>query len=637
MLKKTEKGENQMGKYVWPCPSYSRVSSGYGSRNCPFHGREFHDGIDLAAAGGVPILAFGAGTVSKVIYSDQGYGNHLYIDHGGGLTSFYAHCSAIYVQTGETVKAGQKIAAVGTTGSSTGNHLHFGMHKNEQSVNPQNYVKDSDTVSNYTGDTAQGKSAGKAKNVVRAMFTAYYPADDPVEGGFYSARGEKLNPSRRTMAAPLSIPFGTKITIQDTKTSRDGQTYEVNDRGGAITVENGVYHFDILMSSREECNNWGVKYGYAVIDGDVNDGDVSTEEEKPKSKPITTVKVQSVTGVTGTRKEILWKAEEHLENGAEILIQNNNGAIQRPVIKEDIVWETVRAGKPSSLKFTVLKDEILNFHEGNPVSFRWNNTGIFYGYVFQKSRSDNRFIDVVCYDQLRYFKNKDTLSYENKTYAELLKMLADDYALHCGTIADTGYKIPQRIEDGTIFDILANAADVTLLNTGKVFVLYDKYGKLTLQPLQDMILPILIDQDTARDYTYTSSIDKDVYTRIKLAFDNKETGEREVYITNDTPSQTKWGVLQYYEKLDNALSSADLALKAKTLLSYYNVIRRELTVKKTAGDIKARAGCMVAVKMGLGDINISNYMLIEKAKHTFSHGLHTMDLSLSGVRGEFQA
>jgi len=260
----------------------------------------------------------------------------------------------------------------------------------------------------------------------------------------------------------------------------------------------------------------------------------------------------------------------------------------------------------------------------------------FYGYVFQKSRSDKHFIDVVCYDQLRYFKNKDTLSYEDKTYAELLKMLADDYSLHCGTVADTSYKIPHRIEDGTVFDILANAADLTILNTGKIFILYDDYGKLTLKPLQDMILPILIDQDTAQDYTYISSIDKDVYTRIKLAFDNKETGEREVYVTNDTVNQSRWGVLQYYEKIDNALSSADLSLKAKSLLSYYNVIRRELTVKKIVGNYKARAGCMVAVKMGLGDINISNYMLIEKAKHTFSHGLHTMDLSLSGVRGEFQ-
>lgn len=631
-----------MGKYVWPCPSYSYVSSGYGNRKHPIYGGiKFHDGIDLAAAGGEPILAFGSGTV-KISGWVNGYGNYISIDHGNGLTSFYGHASALYVSAGETVKAGQKIAAVGTTGDSTGTHLHFGIHKNEQSVNPQDYVKESDTVSNYMGNTAQGKSASKAKNIVPALFTAYFPSNSGDNGGFLDCVGNPLDPSQNTCAAPKSVPYGAKMTILEAEgeSRLNGKTFRVNDTGSAITIENGVYHFDILMSSAAECYEWGKRRGRAALDLDGDGGDVgideTQQESKPESKPITTVKVQSITGVTGTRKEILWKAEEHLQNGAEILIQNNNGAIQRPVVKEDIVWETVRAGKPSSLKFTVIKDETLNFHEGNPVSFRLNNTGVFYGYVFQKSRSDKHFIDVVCYDQLRYFKNKDTLSYEDKTYAELLKMLADDYSLKCGTVADTSYKIPHRIEDGTVFDILANAADLTILNTGKVFILYDDYGKLTLKPLQDMILPILIDQDTAQDYTYISSIDKDVYTRIKLAFDNKETGEREVYVTNDTANQSRWGVLQYYEKIDNALSSADLSLKAKSLLSYYNVIRRELTVKKIVGNYKARAGCMVAVKMGLGDINISNYMLIEKAKHTFSHGLHTMDLSLSGVRGEFQ-
>ena len=134
-----------MGKYVWPCPSYSRISSGYGNRTCPFHGKEFHDGVDLAAASGAPILAFGPGTVTKSGWYG-GYGNYISIDHGGGLMSFYGHASALYVKQGAKVTAGQKIAAVGTTGSSTGCHLHFGMHKNGSSVNPLNYVSSGDTL-----------------------------------------------------------------------------------------------------------------------------------------------------------------------------------------------------------------------------------------------------------------------------------------------------------------------------------------------------------------------------------------------------------------------------------------------------------------------------------------------------------
>ena len=619
-----------MGKYVWPCPGYSRVSSGYGNRVCPFHGQEFHDGIDLAAASGTPILAFGPGTVTMSGWNG-GYGNYISIDHGGGLMSFYGHCSALYVKKGATVKAGQKIAAVGTTGSSTGNHLHFGMHKNGSPVNPQSYVKDSDTTANYTGSGG----AGTATNTVKAMFTAYYPANNAMEGGFLDAQGNLLDPSKRTCAAPPSVAFGTKMTVQGTGTSLDGVTYMVNDRGGAIQIENGVYHFDLLMSSNEECNNWGVRYGTAVLGGDGASG--SAEQEEEKSKPITKVVVKSVTGAAGTRKEDLRQLPAYQQAGVELTIQNNANQMQNPVLEGDVVWETQRSGTPASLKFTVVKDDTLSFHEGNPVSFRFNGQNVFYGYVFSKSRSDSLLIDVTCYDQTRYFKNKDTISYENKTYAELVKMLAADYGLTVGTLADTKYKIPQRIEEGTIFDIFGNASDLTVINTGRVYNLFDDFGKLTLKAYADMLLPIYIDEDTAQDYSYTSSIDSDVYNRIKLAYDNGDTGEREVHVLNDTTSQAKWGVLQYYAKLDSALSTADLQSKAKAMLQYYNVIRRELTMKKVFGDVRARAGASVAVGMGLGDIDIKNYMCIEKAKHTFSHGLHTMDLYLSGVRGEFSA
>lgn len=619
-----------MGKYVWPCPGYSRISSGYGNRVCPFHGNEFHDGIDLAAASGTPILAFGPGTVTMSGWNG-GYGNYISIDHGGGLMSFYGHCSALYVSKGATVKAGQKIAAVGTTGSSTGNHLHFGMHLNGSPVNPQSYVKDSDTTSNYTGS-----GGGNAANTVKAMFTAYYPANNAMEGGFLDAMGNPLDTSKRTCAAPPSVAFGTKVTVQGTGTSLDGVTYTVNDRGGAIQIENGVYHFDLLMRTNEECNNWGVRYGTAIIGGD-GSGSGSAGESEPQSKPITKVVIKSTTGAAGTRKEDLRQLPSYQQAGVEITIQNNNNQMQNPVVEGDVVWETTRRGAPSSLKFTVVKDEALSFHEGNPTSFRYNGKNVFYGYVFSKSRSDSLLIDVTCYDQLRYLKNKDTVSYENKTYAELLKMLAADYGLNVGTVADTKYKIPQRIEEGTLFDTLGNASDLTLINTGKVFNLYDDFGKLTLKPYEEMLLPIYIDEDTAQDYTYTSSIDSDVYNRIKLAYDNGETGEREVHVLNDTASQGRWGALQYYAKLDSALSTADLQTKAQALLKYFNVIQRELTMKKVFGDIRARAGASVAVGMGLGDINISNYMCIEKAKHTFSHGLYTMDLYLSGIRGEFSA
>ena len=84
-----------------------------------------------------------------------------------------------------------------------------------------------------------------------------------------------------------------------------------------------------------------------------------------------------------------------------------------------------------------------------------------------------------------------------------MKLLAADYGLTVGTLADTKYKIPQRIEEGTLFDTIGNASDLTIINTGKVYNLFDDFGKLTLKAYADMFLPIYIDEDTAQEYSYT--------------------------------------------------------------------------------------------------------------------------------------
>ena len=113
--------------------------------------------------------------------------------------------------------------------------------------------------------------------------------------------------------------------MQGTGTALDGVTYTVNDRGGMIQIEGGVYHFDLLMSSNAECNRWGKKYGKAIIggsggsSGSTSSGSASTEKEK---KDITTVVVKSVTGAAGTRKEILRDVQSCQMPGAELIIQN---------------------------------------------------------------------------------------------------------------------------------------------------------------------------------------------------------------------------------------------------------------------------------------------------------------------------
>lgn len=132
------------GKFTYPVPGYTRVSSDYGWRNCPFHGRELHSGTDFPAPYGTSVVAAAKGTVVFSGYLGS-YGNAVIISHGGGLYTLYGHNSSLVVSSGAKVSKGQKIARIGSTGSSTGNHCHFEVRKGGNSrgnvVSPWNYLK----------------------------------------------------------------------------------------------------------------------------------------------------------------------------------------------------------------------------------------------------------------------------------------------------------------------------------------------------------------------------------------------------------------------------------------------------------------------------------------------------------------
>lgn len=128
------------GMFKWPAPSYTRISDDYGNRIHPTLGvKQFHNGVDMAAPGGSPILAAYDGEVVASSYNAT-MGNYIMIDHGDSLYTIYMHASALYVSKGDLVSKGQKIGAVGTTGRSTGNHLHFSVRKNGTYVSPWNYL-----------------------------------------------------------------------------------------------------------------------------------------------------------------------------------------------------------------------------------------------------------------------------------------------------------------------------------------------------------------------------------------------------------------------------------------------------------------------------------------------------------------
>ncbi len=316
----------------------------------------------------------------------------------------------------------------------------------------------------------------------------------------------------------------------------------------------------------------------------------------------------------------------------ELLIQHGNQVFQ-PVVEEGITWSTERKNTPGQLVFKVVKDDIINFTEGDAVRMKVNGTGVFYGFVFKKKRDKSNIITVTAYDQLRYLKNKDTYVYTNKTASELITMIAADFQMNTGFIENTEFKIASRVESNTsLFDMIQNALDLTLQNMKYMYVLYDDFGKLTLKGLDNMRLNLLIDEETGENFDYESSIDDDTYNRVKLTFDNEKTGKREVYIAQSGENINQWGVLQYYDTLKEGENGQ---AKADALLELYNAKTRNLTVKNAFGDVRVRAGSMVVVILNLGDVQVKNLMLVEKCKHEFKESQHLMTLTLRG--GEFVA
>ena len=126
--------------FIWPVPASSRITSSFGDRESPTEGASTsHKGIDIGAASGSDILASAYGEVIISTYSASA-GNYIMINHGGGVYTVYMHASKLLVSVGDTVKQGDVIAKVGSTGYSTGPHLHFGIRANGEYVNPSKYV-----------------------------------------------------------------------------------------------------------------------------------------------------------------------------------------------------------------------------------------------------------------------------------------------------------------------------------------------------------------------------------------------------------------------------------------------------------------------------------------------------------------
>lgn len=311
-----------------------------------------------------------------------------------------------------------------------------------------------------------------------------------------------------------------------------------------------------------------------------------------------------------------------------LLTIQHNGAVFTPPVEDGVKIEWERTGSPGKLTFTTPKVDGMSFQEGDPVCFYYDNKLVFLGYVFKKKRDREHRIEVTCYDQIRYLKNKYTYVFENKTATQIIEALCKDFNLHTEALEDTAYVIPAIVEENiAALDIVLDVLEETLLNTGNMFVFYDDGGKLVVKNCANMISPTLIMEDTAENFDYSSSIDDETYNSIILYYKGEDEAIK-IFTASSPTTINQWGTLRYFEEVKTPTIGQD---KANALLKLYNKKTRELKVTGAFGDISVRGGTLIPVKLNLGDVITNNFMLVEKVTHIFNNDHHTMDLTLEGA------
>lgn len=312
-----------------------------------------------------------------------------------------------------------------------------------------------------------------------------------------------------------------------------------------------------------------------------------------------------------------------------VLYQNNeSGAVYDvTALISSPKWKTVRRGSPASFSFTALPSKVEWLH-GGIIRVSDGKTGLFYGYVFKIKTAADGMTEITAYDQLRYLKNKNTYVFENVTAARVVREICEDFGLKTGNIADTGYVIPSMVEDGQeLFDIMLKALDYTLINTNRMFYLWDDFGAIRVTEVSDGKLPIMLgDESLATDYSFESSIDGDTYNQIKLLRDNKETGRRDLYLFKDSSNIARWGLLQYHEKVDEDMNAAQIEQRGSQLLELYNRPEKTFSVEAIS-DLRVRGGKMIFVR--IKELGINSFYLIEEAEHDLASS--TMKVKLKAV------
>lgn len=318
----------------------------------------------------------------------------------------------------------------------------------------------------------------------------------------------------------------------------------------------------------------------------------------------------------------------------EAIVQDSKSGVAYDISEliTDAVWETTLTNQPGKLTFNYIDDNKVTISEGSPISFKVDGKGVFFGYIFKRGKKKDEKVPVTAYDQMRYLKNKDTYVLSNLTASQIFTKICSDFKLSFEVVDSSSYIVSPRVNDNkTLFEIIQYGIDETLINTGNWYMIRDNFGKLQFININSMKTDLFIgDESLLIDFDYESSIDDDTYNQVKLIKENKETKKREIYIVKDSNTIKQWGLLQYFEKMDENANTAQIRTRAEMILKLKNRVTKKLKLD-CLGDLRVTAGS--GIVLGISDLQkegvaINQYFMVTSCSHTFQNDLHTMQLEV---------
>lgn len=321
----------------------------------------------------------------------------------------------------------------------------------------------------------------------------------------------------------------------------------------------------------------------------------------------------------------------------EVIVQNTNNGIIYDIsdVAKNIKFDTEIQDNPGKLTFDILRPDILNYvSEGSPVSLKVKGINVFWGYVFKIGKNNKKIISVTAYDQLRYFKYKDTYVISGLSCEGIFKKICLDRQIKYKIVNSCSHVLPDRVNDNkSCAEIVQYGFDKTLVDTGKWYFMRDNFGTLELLEVSQQFTELAIgDESLLIDYDYETSIDNETYNQIKLVKENKKTKKREIYIVKDSDNMKKWGTLQYFETVNEDANEAQIKEKAEQLLKRHN--KPEKTLKLDCiGDLRVKVGCGIylVIKDLENDVPYNKYVIVTKVSHEFDNNSHMMNLEVKVI------